>query len=121
MKSFSSSWRRAVTESSRPRRIPGLVVENPELLALLDLPLAPWTREAHSLARVFYDKFEIDLGDPERFGSLGELVAEIYRTIHRYNTTRIHTALKMSPSEFAKNAGSTCGHMEEGTWKVCPR
>lgn len=50
----------------------------------------------------FYDKFKVDLGDPNRFNTLGELVAEIYRTIHRYNTVRIHTALKMSPRQFAQ-------------------
>ena len=49
-----------------------------------------------------YDKFKIDLGDPNRFDTLGELVFEIYRTIYTYNTTRIHTALKMSPREFTQ-------------------
>jgi putative transposase len=49
----------------------------------------------------FYDKFKVELGDPNRFDTLGELVAEIYQTIHRYNTVRIHSALKMSPRQFA--------------------
>ena len=49
----------------------------------------------------FYDKFKVELGDPNRFGSLGELVSAIYETIHYYNYRRIHTALKMSPMEFA--------------------
>lgn len=52
----------------------------------------------------FYDKFKVDLGDPNRFESLGELVVEIYKTLHTYNTTRIHTALRMSPLEFAQIA-----------------
>jgi len=50
----------------------------------------------------FYDKFKTELGDPNRFRSLGELVAEIYRTIHVYNTMRIHSALRMSPRQFAR-------------------
>jgi transposase InsO family protein len=50
----------------------------------------------------FYDKFKIDLGDPNRFHDLGALVYEIYRTIYTYNTTRIHTALRMSPRQFAE-------------------
>ena len=50
----------------------------------------------------FYDKFKIDLGDPNRFHDLGALVYEIYRTIYTYNTTRIHTALRMSPKQFAE-------------------
>ena len=60
---------------------------------------SPWQ---NGYQESFYDKFKIDLGDPNRFESLGELVYEIYHTIHIYNTTRIHTALKMSPREFAK-------------------
>lgn len=50
----------------------------------------------------FYDKFKVDLGDPSRFDTLGELVAEIYQTIHRYNTVRIHSALRMAPRQFAQ-------------------
>lgn len=49
----------------------------------------------------FYDKFKVELGDPNRFTTLGELVAGIYSTINVYNTTRIHSALKMSPRQFA--------------------
>lgn len=48
----------------------------------------------------FYNQFKIDLGDPNRFGDLGELVAAIYRQIHLYNTKRIHSALKMSPRQY---------------------
>ena len=60
---------------------------------------SPWE---NGYQESFYDKFKIDLGDPNRFNDLGELVYEIYHTIHIYNTTRIHTVLKMSPREFAK-------------------
>ena len=60
---------------------------------------SPWQ---NGYQESFYDKFKIDLGDPNRFDTLGELVYEIYRTIYVYNTTRIHTSLKMSPREFAK-------------------
>lgn len=49
----------------------------------------------------FYNQFKIDLGDPNRFSSLGELVYEIYRLIYVYNTSRIHSALKMPPQTFA--------------------
>ncbi|MCC6323605.1 transposase [Candidatus Nomurabacteria bacterium] len=60
---------------------------------------SPWQ---NGYQESFYDKFKIDLGDPNRFETLGELVYEIYQTIYIYNTTRIHTKLKMSPREFAK-------------------
>jgi len=48
----------------------------------------------------FYSQFKVDLGDPSRFSSLGELVYENYRCIFLYNTSRIHTALKMPPETF---------------------
>ena len=65
---------------------------------------SPWE---NGYQESFYDKFKIDLGDSNRFDDLGELVYEIYHTIHVYNTTRIHTVLKMSSREFAlKNCSS---------------
>ena len=60
---------------------------------------SPWQ---NGYQESFYDKFKIDLGDPNRFATLGELVYEIYHTIYVYNTSRIHTSLGMSPREFAK-------------------
>jgi len=62
-------------------------------------PGSPWE---NGYQESFYDKFKMDLGDPNRFRSLGELVAEIYRTAWEYNHTRIHSALKMPPSVFAE-------------------
>ena len=50
----------------------------------------------------FYDKFKVELGDPNRFVTLGELVGEIYRTVHYYNTERIHSAFNMPPRAFAQ-------------------
>jgi len=50
----------------------------------------------------FYGKFKVELGDPNRFATLGELVYAIYQTIHAYNTLRIHSALKMAPRQFAQ-------------------
>lgn len=61
-------------------------------------PGCPWE---NGYQESFYDKFKIDLGDPSRFKSLGELVCEIYHRIYVYNNQRIHTALKMSPVQFA--------------------
>lgn len=62
-------------------------------------PGAPWE---NGYQESFYDKFKVDLGDPNRFVTLGELVAEIYRTIWIYNHTRIHSALKMPPAIYAQ-------------------
>jgi putative transposase len=62
-------------------------------------PGCPWE---NGYQESFYDKFKVDLGDPGRFRSLGELVAEIYATLWAYNHTRIHSALKMPPKVFAE-------------------
>ena len=61
-------------------------------------PGCPWE---NGYQESFYDKFKIDLGDSHRFASFGELLAEVYRTIWKYNHTRIHSALRMSPRQFA--------------------
>lgn len=62
-------------------------------------PGCPWE---NGYQESFYDKFKVDFGDPNRFESLGELVAEIYQTLWQYNHTRIHSALKMPPARFAE-------------------
>ncbi|TSC68350.1 MAG: integrase catalytic subunit, partial [Parcubacteria group bacterium Gr01-1014_66] len=54
-------------------------------------PGCPWE---NGYQESFYASFKIDLGDPNRFSSLGELVYETAKTIWTYNYTRIHTAIK---------------------------
>jgi transposase InsO family protein len=63
------------------------------------VPGCPWE---NGYQESFYAQFKIDLGDPNRCTSLGELVYEIAQTIWSYNHTRIHTALKMPPVIFAE-------------------
>lgn len=62
-------------------------------------PGCPWE---NGYQESFYDKFKIDFGDPNRFKTLGELVAAIYRAAWEYNHERIHSALKMPPAKFAE-------------------
>jgi len=50
----------------------------------------------------FYDKFKIDIGDPNRFKTLGELSAVIYQQIYYYNNQRIHLKLKMPPVQYSE-------------------
>jgi putative transposase len=61
-------------------------------------PGCPWE---NGYQESFYSQFKVDLGDPERFKTLGELVLAVYRTMWEYNNTRIHSALKMPPNQFA--------------------
>jgi len=60
---------------------------------------SPWE---NGYQESFYSQFKVDLGDPNRFRRIGELVYAIYRTIHEYNHNRIHTILKMPPVMFAE-------------------
>jgi transposase InsO family protein len=61
---------------------------------------SPWE---NGYQESFYSQFKVDLGDTNRFDTLGELVYEIYQTIYKYNNERIHTALKMPPIQFANH------------------
>lgn len=58
---------------------------------------SPWE---NGYQESFYSQFKIDLGDPNRFANLGELIAELYQVIYTYNQSRIHSALKMSPRQY---------------------
>lgn len=60
---------------------------------------SPWQ---NGFQESFYGKFKLDLGHPECYRSLGELIEAIAKTIYYYNNKRIHTALKMPPAIFAK-------------------
>jgi transposase InsO family protein len=60
---------------------------------------SPWE---NGYQESFYSQFKVDLGDPERFKTLGELVYEIYRLVWEYNHTRIHSVLKMPPLLFVE-------------------
>jgi len=73
------------------------VYENLGITQSMSAKGCPWE---NGYQESFYDKFKVDLGDPGRFDSLGELVFAIYQTIYVYNTARIHTALGMSPIQF---------------------
>lgn len=61
---------------------------------------APWE---NGFQESFYAGFKLDLGDPNRFQNLGELIEAIYQQICTYNKFRIHVKLKMSPHEFYLN------------------
>ena len=51
----------------------------------------------------FYGKFKFEVGDLNRFETLGELIEYICQQINYYNNERIHTSLKMTPTQFRNN------------------
>lgn len=64
----------------------------------MSTPGCPWE---NGYQESFYKGFKLDLGDPNRHETLGELVAAVYQTIGYYNHQRIHSAHRMSPAQFA--------------------
>lgn len=74
------------------------IVEEKRIRISMSRRGSPWE---NGYQESFYSQFKLDLGHPERFDSLGELIAAIAETIHTYNHSRIHTKLKMPPAIFA--------------------
>lgn len=78
--------------------------ENIDFLTSLGIQISmskkasPWE---NGYQESFYNNFKTDLGlEFDRFQTIGEIIEGIHHTITYYNTTRIHTALKMSPEQF---------------------
>ena len=47
---------------------------------------SPWQ---NGYKESFFGRFKEEFGDPDRFETLGELIAEIYSQIHYYNHTSV--------------------------------
>jgi len=62
---------------------------------------SPWQ---NSYQESFFGNWKVDIGDVNRFSTLGELTAKIYKSIYYYNYERIHTTFGMSPKKFARQS-----------------
>jgi len=62
---------------------------------------SPWQ---NGYQESFYSNFKLELGDINRFETVGELIEEIYRQIAYYNNKRMHSKLKMSPVQFRQKS-----------------
>lgn len=60
---------------------------------------SPWQ---NGFEERFYSTFKDELGPVSRFNDLAALHEGIALTIYYYNNQRIHTALRMSPAQYAK-------------------
>lgn len=60
---------------------------------------SPWE---NGYQESFYSEFKLELGDPECYADLGQLVEAIALQIHYYNNLRIHTALRCPPAIFVR-------------------
>lgn len=69
------------------------------ILASMSAKASPWQ---NGYKESFYSQFKLELGHPDCYETMGELIEAIAIQIHYYNTRRIHTALKCAPNIFAK-------------------
>ena len=61
---------------------------------------SPWQ---NGFQESFYGKFKVDLGEVNRFETIGELIEAIHHTMYYYNNDRRHTSLNMSPIAFRRS------------------
>ena len=59
---------------------------------------SPWE---NGYQESFYSQFKLELGHPECYADLGQLIEAIALQIHYYNNLRIHTAFRCAPAVFA--------------------
>lgn len=60
---------------------------------------SPWQ---NGYQESFFGKFKDEIGDLNRFETVGELIEAVYQQINYYNHDRIHTKLKMPPAVYAQ-------------------
>ena len=62
---------------------------------------SPWQ---NGYQESFYSNFKLELGQTNRFETVGELIEEVYKQISYYNNRRMHSKLKMSPVQFRQKS-----------------
>lgn len=58
---------------------------------------SPWQ---NGFQESFYSQFKLELGNPNRFSHIGELIEAVHRQIAYYNNRRIHSAFRLPPIVF---------------------
>ena len=59
---------------------------------------SPWQ---NGFMESFFGKFKPELGSPSGYATPETLFERVAKNMHYYNTTRIHSALGMSPAAYA--------------------
>lgn len=60
---------------------------------------SPWQ---NGCQESFYSQFKLELGETKKYPTTGHLAEAIYRQLYYYNHNRIHTKLKMPPTQFCQ-------------------
>ena len=80
------------------------ILADTKILQSMSAKGSPWQ---NAFQESFYGNFKVDLGDANRFATLGELISELYRSIYYYNHNRIHLSPGCAPKQFAQKAHAT--------------
>jgi len=73
-------------------------LESYEVKVSASAKASPWE---NGYQESFFGRFKDEMGDMDRFETVGEFVEAIYQQVSYYNTKRIHKALKMPPAVYA--------------------
>lgn len=58
---------------------------------------SPWRNGSQES---FFGRFKVELGDPDRFDTLSELLEELFRLLNYFANIRIKNRLRMAPADF---------------------
>jgi transposase InsO family protein len=86
------------------------ILKDYKILQSMSKKGSPWQ---NGYQESFFGNWKIDIGDVNRFATLGELTAELYRSMYYYNNLRIHTSLGMPPRKFARQYETDYNTMQE--------
>lgn len=75
----------------------GLLLKAYDVIPSQSKKASPWQ---NGYQESFYSNFKLELGKPQRFKQIGELIEAVHQQLAYYNTRRIHTTLRMPPLEF---------------------
>lgn len=75
----------------------GLLLETYAVIPSQSKKASPWQ---NGYQESFYSNFKLELGSPQRFNQIGELIEAVHQQLDYYNHRRIHTTLRMAPLEF---------------------
>lgn len=78
----------------------GLLLEAYDVIPSQSKKASPWQ---NGYQESFYSNFKLELGNPQRFNHIGELIEAVHQQLAYYNQRRIHTTLRMPPMEFKHN------------------
>jgi hypothetical protein len=71
-----------------------------EVIYVLQKHFCSTKRARYGYQESFFSGFKVDLGDPGRFETAGQLIEAIHLQLYVYNRYRIHLSLKMAPKQY---------------------